>query len=214
MTLKSQMKALPTEPKRRGRRRSLKAESAVLTATSKLLETNCLCKVTTEAIALLSGVSKATIYKWWPNKTLVALDAFLMRMSHDVPTPDTGSAQKDFTEQVKSMIVFYTSPAGRAFCQFIAEGQSDPAFLALFRERFLKSRRNDVRAIWQRGVARGEIRADLDREIVLDLIYGPIIYRLLVGHGPLNAKEAKSLVSAVFTGIERSSDWAVSESRR
>jgi len=158
MTSKAQEIALTIEPKRRGRQRSLEAESAVLTATSKLLETNCLCKVPTEAIALLSGVSKATIYKWWPNKTLVALDAFLMRMSHDVPTPDTGSAQKDFTEQVKSMIVFYTSPAGRAFCQFIAEVQSDPAFLVLFRERFLKSRREDVRVIWQRGVARAAMR--------------------------------------------------------
>jgi AcrR family transcriptional regulator len=214
MTSKAQVKALPVEPKRRGRQRSLEAESAVLTATSKLLETNCLCKVTTEAIALMSGVSKATIYKWWPNKTLVALDAFLMRMSHDVPTPDTGSAQKDFTEQVKSLIVFYTGPAGRAFCQFIAEGQSDSAFLALFRERFLKSRRDDVRVIWHRGVARGEIRADIDSEIVLDLIYGPIIYRLLVGHAPLNAKEAKTLVSAVFVGIQRSSNLAVSSSQR
>ncbi len=63
MTQKPQVKPLPIEPKRRGRKRSLKAESAVLTAASKLLETNCLCNVTTEAIALLSGVSKATIYK-------------------------------------------------------------------------------------------------------------------------------------------------------
>lgn len=214
MASKSQVNALLPEPKRRGRQRSAEAESAVLTATSKLLEKNCLCKVTTEAISLLSGVSKATIYKWWPNKTLVALDAFLMRMSHDVPTPDTGSAQRDFTDQVKSLIAFYTSPAGKAFCQFIAEGQSDPEFLALFRERFLKSRRDDVRVIWQRGVARGEIRVDLDSEIVLDLIYGPIIYRLLVGHGPLNAKEAKALVSVVFTGIHESSSLAASESRR
>ncbi len=128
--------------------------------------------------------------------------------------PDTGSAQKDFTEQVKSLIVFYTCPAGRAFCQFIAEGQSDPAFLALFRERFLKSRRNDVRVICQRGIVRREIRAGMDSEIVLDLIYGPIIYRLLVGHGPLNAKEAETLVSAVFAGIQRSSNLAVSSSQR
>jgi len=214
MTPHAQMKALLPEPKHRGRQRSVEAESAVLTATSELLEKNCLCKVTTEAISLLSGVSKATIYKWWPNKTLVALDAFLMRMSHDVPTPDTGSAQKDFTEQVKSLIVFYTSPAGRAFCQFIAEGQSDPEFLASFRERFLKSRRDDVRVIWQRGVARGEIRADADSEVVLDLIYGPIIYRLLVGHAPLNAREAKILVSAVFTGIGNRFDQAARESHR
>lgn len=192
-----------SEPRRRGRQRSLTAQSAVLTAASQLLEKNCLCKVTTDAIALMSGVSKATIYKWWPNKTLVALDAFLMRMTDTVPTPNTGSALKDFTEQAKSLIVFYATPAGKAFCQFLAEGQSDPAFLELFRERFLKSRRNDIRVIWQRGVARGEIRSDIDSEIALDLIYGPIIYRLLVGHNPLNAREAKSLVAAVFSGIQK-----------
>lgn len=199
---KVEAKTSLSEPKRRGRQRSVAAQSAVLTAASHLLEKNCLCKVTTDAIALLSGVSKATIYKWWPNKTLVALDAFLMRMTDTVPTPDTGSARKDFTEQVKSLIVFYASPAGKAFCQFIAEGQSDPSFLELFRERFLKSRRNDIRIIWQRGVARGEIRGDIDSEVALDLIYGPIIYRLLVGHNPLNAREAKALVSAVFSGIQ------------
>jgi hypothetical protein len=71
-----------------------------------------------------------------------------------------------------------------------------------------------VRVIWHRGVARGEVRADIDSEIVLDLIYGPIIYRLLVGHAPLNAKEAKTLVSAVFVGIQRSSNLAVSSSQR
>jgi AcrR family transcriptional regulator len=191
------------EPKCRGRQRSLEAQSAVLAATSKLLEKKCLCKVTTEAIALLSGVSKATIYKWWPNKTLVALDAFLMHMTDNVPTPDTGSAQKDFTEQMKSLMAFYTSSAGKVFCQFIAEGQSDPAFLALFCERFLKSRRNDVRIIWQRGVARGEIRNNVDSEVVLDLIYGPVVFRLLTGHGQLNAREAEALVSAVFSGIEK-----------
>jgi len=189
--------------KRRGRQRSIEAQSAVLEATSKLLEKKCLCKVTTEAIALLSGVSKATIYKWWPNKTLVALDAFLMHMTDKVPTPNTGSAKKDFTEQVKSLIAFYSSASGKVFSQFVAEGQSDPAFLELFRERFVKPRRNDVRIIWQRGVERGEIRSNVDSEVVLDLIYGPIIFRLLSGQGQLNTKEAEALVAAVFSGIEK-----------
>jgi AcrR family transcriptional regulator len=191
------------DPKRRGRQRSIEAQTAVLEATSKLLEKKCLCKVTTEAIALLSGVSKATIYKWWPNKTLVALDAFLMHMTDKVPTPNTGSAKKDFTEQVKSLIAFYSSASGKVFSQFVAEGQSDPAFLELFRERFVKPRRNDVRIIWQRGVERGEIRSDVDSEVVLDLIYGPIIFRLLSGQGHLNTKEAEGLVAAVFSGIEK-----------
>jgi AcrR family transcriptional regulator len=190
------------EPKRRGRQRSLTAQSAILAATCELLEKKCLCDVTVEAIAQRSGVSKATIYKWWPNKLLVALDAFLMRMTKDVPIPDTGSAQKDFTEQLKSSIKFYVSPAGRLFCQFIAEGQSDPDFLALFRERCLRARRNDLRIMWERGVARGEVRKNIDVEVVLDLIYGPMIYRLLAGHGPLNNAQAEAIVSTLFCGLK------------
>ena len=130
------------EPKARGRRRSLEAEAAILKATLYLLERQPLRKVTADAIARRAGVSKATIYKWWPNKSLVALDAYLAGMTEQVPTPDTGSAELDFTRQLKSLMAFYTSPLGRLFGQFIAEGQSDPAFLALFRERFLYARRD------------------------------------------------------------------------
>jgi len=72
------------------------------------------------------------------------------------------------------------------FCQFIAEGQSDSGFLVQFRQRFLQSRRDAVRIMWQRGVERGEIRSEIDSEIVQDLIYGPMIFRLLTGHAPLN----------------------------
>src|SRR3984957_8154478 len=125
------------EPRIRGRRRSLEAEAAILKATLHLLERQPLRKVTADAIAQRAGVSKATIYKWWPNKTLVALDAYLAGMTEQVPTPDTGSAEADFSQQLKSLMIFYTSPLGRLFGQFIAEGQSDPSFLALFRQRFL-----------------------------------------------------------------------------
>jgi hypothetical protein len=88
------------------------------------------------------------------------------------------------------------------YCQFIAECQSDPAFLGLFRERFLQSRRNDVRVMWQRGIAGGGIRSDVDGEIVLDLIYGPVVFRLLTGHGVLNDKQAEAIVATVFSGIK------------
>ncbi len=111
-----------------------------------------------DAIAERAGVSKATIYKWWPNKRLVALDAYLAGMTERVLMPDTGSAERDFTEQLQSLTEFYLSPIGRLFNQFIAEGQSDPGFLALFRERFLYARRDAARMMWRRGVDRGEIR--------------------------------------------------------
>lgn len=186
---------------KRGRHRSLEAEAAILKAALYLLERQPLRKVTADAIARRAGVSKATIYKWWPNKSLVALDAYLAGMSEQVPVPDTGSAELDFTQQLKSVMAFYTSPLGKLFCQFIAEGQSDPALLALFRERFLSARRDTARVMWERGVERGEIRKDVDGEIVLDLIYGPMVFRLLTGHGSLAEREAESVVKTVFEGL-------------
>jgi AcrR family transcriptional regulator len=193
----------PRAAKPRGRRRSVEAERAILKAALYLLERQPLRKVTADAIARRAGVSKATIYKWWPNKSLVALDAYLAGMTEQVVMPDTGSAELDFTRQLKSVMAFYTSSLGKLFCQFLAEGQSDPVFLALFRERFLYVRRNAARVMWQRGVDRGEIRKDVDGDIVLDLIYGPMIFRLLAGHGLFGDRESEAIVEAVFGGLKR-----------
>jgi AcrR family transcriptional regulator len=174
-----------------------------LKAALDLLERKPLREVTADAIARKAGVSKATIYKWWPNKSLVALDAYLGGMTQRVVMPDTGSAEMDFTAQLKSVTAFYKSPLGRLFGQFIAEGQSDPRFLALFRERFLYARRDAARVMWRRGVDRGEIRKEIDSEIVLDLIYGPMVFRLLAGHGSLNDHESEAMVKAVFGGVRQ-----------
>jgi hypothetical protein len=116
-------------------------------------------------------------------------------------TTDTGSAKQDFLYQLKSLIRVYSTKTGRIFCQFIAECQSDPQFAKMFRQRFLGPRRAAVRVIWQRGVARGEINPDLDVEMVLDMIYAPMVYRLLTGHAPFTDVEADQLIDAVFAGI-------------
>ena len=191
------------EPKTRGRHRSLEAEASILKAALDLLERKPLREVTADAIARRAGVSKATIYKWWPNKSLVALDAYLGGMTERVAIPNTGSAELDFTVQLKSVTAFYKSPLGRLFCQFIAEGQSNPGFLALFRQRFLYLRRDSARVMWRRGVDRGEIRKEIDGEIVLDLIYGPMVFRLLAGHGSLNDHESEGMIEAIFGGLRQ-----------
>ena len=202
-------------PKTRGRHRSVEAEASILKATLYLLERKPLRQVTTDAIARRAGVSKATIYKWWPNKSLVALDAYLGGMTERVAMPDTGSAEMDFMVQLKSLVAFYKSPLGRLFCQFIAEGQSDPGFLALFRERFLYVRRDAARVMWRRGVDRGEIRKEIDGEIVLDLIYGPMVFRLLAGHGSLNDHESEAMIEAIFGGLRRPGhDYSMSKKLR
>jgi len=78
--------------------------------------------------------------------------------------------------------------------------------LALFRERFLYPRRDLARVMWRRGVERGEICEKFDVEIVLDLIYGPMIFRLLAGHGSMSDTDAEAIVRAAFTGLRRS-NW-------
>jgi AcrR family transcriptional regulator len=191
------------EAKTRGRQRSLEAEASILKAALYLLERKPLRQVTADAIARRAGVSKTTIYKWWPNKSMVALDAYLGGMTARVAIPDSGSAELDFTIQLKSVTAFYKSPLGRLFGQFIAEGQSDPGFLALFRERFLYARRDAARVMWRRGVDRGEIRKEIDGEIVLDLVYGPMVFRLLAGHGSLNDHESDAMIEAIFGGLRQ-----------
>lgn len=189
----------------RGRPRSEESEEAILAATNQLLSEMPLRDISMEEIARRAGVGKATIYKWWSSKAHVALDAFLRKANRMMPTPDTGSVRRDILEQVRSLIVFYKSPAGRILSQFVAEAQSDKEFAALYRERFLKPRRETTNVIFDRGAKRGEIDQNLDRELLLDLIYGSAIYRLLVGHAPLEIKFADEMVSILFGGLDNRS---------
>ncbi|HEX4146570.1 MAG TPA: TetR/AcrR family transcriptional regulator [Pirellulales bacterium] len=198
--------------RRRGRPRSVATQVAILNATIELLEKQSLRDVTADAIAQRAGVSKATIYKWWPNKTLVALDAFLARAESAVAVPDTGCTREDVERQLKAVIAFYTNSQGRLIREFIAAGQTDPDLLVMFRQRFLTYRRETVRIIWERGVERGDIRGDLDCELVIDLIYGPVFWRLLAGHCLLDDRQAEAIVAAVFGGIHNVSETSLAHS--
>jgi AcrR family transcriptional regulator len=185
----------------RGRPRSEESEEAILAATLDLLTEKPLRDISMEEIARKAGVGKATIYKWWPSKAYVALDAFLRKTNRMVPTPDTGSVKGDLLEQIRSLLVFYRSPAGRILGQFVAESQMDKEFASLFREQFLKPRREANKVIFDRGVERGEIDANLNRELVLDLIFGSAIYRMIVRHAPLEDKLADDMASILFGGL-------------
>jgi len=187
--------------KYRGRPRSEESEEAILAATVQLLTEKPLRDISMEEIARKAGVGKATIYKWWPSKTYLALDAFLRNMNRRVPAFDTGSVKTDIQEQLRWVIAFYKNPAGHILGQFVAEAQFDKEFAALFRERFLKPRREAVGVIFDRGVRRGEIDQNLDRELVLDLIYGPALYRMMVGHAPLDRNVAERIISTLFGGV-------------
>jgi AcrR family transcriptional regulator len=187
--------------KSRGRQRSEESEDAILKATLCLLKEKPLRDITIDEIARRAGVGKATIYKWWPSKAYVALDAFTRNMSRMVTIPDTGSAERDFKEQLHSLYAFYASPAGKILRQFLAEAQSDKEFASLFRARFLKPRQEAVGIIFDRAVKRGEIDSKLDRALVMDMIYGPGIFRLMIEHAPLDRKVADAIICTLYRGL-------------
>ena len=192
-----------TPSKTRGRQRSEESEDAILCATLQLLkaEASCATYQHRRDCPAKAAVGKATIYKWWPSKAYVALDAFLRKMNRMVPNPDTGSAEADLKEQIHYLATFYTSPTGRIFGQFLAEAQSDREFACLLRERFMKPRREIAGVIFDRAVKRGEVDPFLDRDLVLDLIYGPVLYRLLIVQSPFGRKRVDALVSTLFQGL-------------
>ena len=194
-----------TASKARGRQRSEESEDAILCATLQLLKAKPLRDISIEEIARQAGVGKATIYKWWPSKAYVALDAFLRKMNRMVPNPDTGSAEADLKKQIHYLASFYTSSTGRIFGQFLAEAQSDREFACLLRERFMKPRREIAGVIFDRAVKRGEVDPSLDRDLVLDLIYGPVLYRLLIVQSPFGRKRVDALVSTLFRGLRSGS---------
>ena len=181
--------------------RSERARNAVLKAATDLLLAHGPNAVTVDQIAATSGVSKTTIYKHWPNKIAVTIDAFAAHMAQEVPRPDTGSTREDLIEQVRAVCAFYASAAGRIFAQLVAEVQTDPEGAGLFLDRFLAGRRQAVRELWERGLRRGDLRAEIDVEIGIDVLFGPAVFRLMTGHAPLDSAAATAIAEAALDGL-------------
>ncbi|MDD9265781.1 TetR/AcrR family transcriptional regulator [Paenibacillus sp. GCM10023248] len=183
---------------KRGRPRNMETQSSILAASYALLLESGFGAVTVEKIAERAQVSKATIYKWWPNKAAVVMDGFLSAATARLPVPDTGSAFQDILEHAKNMARFMISREGSIFLQIIGEGQVDSALAEAFRTRYIQPRRLEVRTIMNRGLQRGELENHLDIALYTDLIYGPIFYRLLVTGDPIDDNYVEQLVTQVL----------------
>jgi hypothetical protein len=139
------------------------------------------------------------LIKHWPNRTAIAAEAFGQQMAEAIPLPDTdtGSAVGDFTEQVRLVSLFYASHAGTIFAQLLADSVFNPESGAFF----LTGRREAIRELWERALARGEVKASIDVETATDILFGPLIFRLLSGHAPLNDQEAERIAFAALNGL-------------
>jgi AcrR family transcriptional regulator len=161
-----------------------------------------LSAATMDAIAARAGVSKATIYKWWPSRGAVALDGFLDRVSGTLAIPEGISAREALTWQINALItLFRDTAAGPLMRALVAQAQSDPDVGRSLRERWLAPRRAVTLDIVRAGVERGEIRPGLDLEALTDELFAPVYYRLFFGHNPLGDDLAETLVAQVMSGV-------------
>ncbi|MBB5497589.1 AcrR family transcriptional regulator [Paraburkholderia sp. MM5384-R2] len=163
-----------------------------------LLETLSPQQITVEAIAREAGVGKATIYRWWPSKAAVVIDAFVQNHIVQTPMPKGGSCREAIAVHLRRMVQQYDGRGGRLVAQILAEGQSDPEVLRVFRERFFYGRRAMVREVIEEGRRNGEFRTDMDSEFLMDIVYSPVYFRLLMGHLPLSRKFADELAESAM----------------
>jgi AcrR family transcriptional regulator len=188
----------------RGRPRSEKARTAILCAAIELLLDQGLHAMSMDDVAQRAGVSKATIYRWWSSKELLALDALATAWA--TPTPDTqrdtGSLRGDLLAGFRAWLrQLKQKPYGRVIAGLVAQAQTDPEFAQLYRDYFVQPRRANTRELLLRGINRGEIPADTNLEVTLDLLYGPIYHRLLHGHAPITDRFAQQVIDIVIVGI-------------
>ncbi|MFG3289231.1 TetR/AcrR family transcriptional regulator [Streptomyces sp. NPDC048179] len=181
--------------------RSSRTRQAVLNATAALMAEGGLAMTTIDAIRDRSGVSKTTIYKHWPNRLCVAVDAFAGRLASDAGLPDTGTARGDFSEQIKRVSAYYASPVGSVFAQLLANAMQDPVASEWLQTRLLASRQRGTQELWNRAVSRGEVRPELDADLALDLMFGPVMWRFMSGRRPMTDDEVDAIVDTIMNGL-------------
>lgn len=186
-----------------GRPRSENARQAILRSTLKLLRKGSFADLSIEAIAADARVGKATVYRWWPNKGALVVDAFASSTKDELHFPDSGSVYRDMSLQITNWLGVLRSPRGCIVRAVIAAGQSDPEVIEEFRKRLLRPRRQEAYATLRRGIDRGELPRGLDLDLVLDILYGAIYMRFLIRHDELTERYIEQVCRLVLTGAAR-----------
>lgn len=185
-------------------RRSARAHHAVLDVALELFRERGYARLTVDSIAAAAGVSKATIYRWWPNKAAILIEAFLTSVEPRIAFPDSGSLREDLVAQASSLARVLRDPhLGALVVALLGEAHHDDDLARAFRDDWQTPRRIAGTEVIDRAKARGELREDADPELLLDGVYGPLYLRLLFGHASLDEQALDQLVGQVLHGVNR-----------
>jgi AcrR family transcriptional regulator len=184
-----------------GRPRSEEARKAILLSTLELLEQSGFADLSIESIAAHAGVGKTTVYRWWPNKAGLVMDAFVSVAEEELRYLPTGPAEKAIREQMKRWTMVFGGPLGRIIAAVIGAGQSQPEMLEAFQNYYVEPRRREARELLKQAMKNGEIRPNLDPDMILDMLYGPLYLRLLIKSGPLTLDFIDQVFEIVWPGL-------------
>ena len=190
-------------------RRRESSRLAILDAALTLCREEGYAKLSVEAIAARAGASKQTIYRWWPSKGSVLLEALEQEVAGSATVPDTGDVVADMRTVIGNLIRRHADPNfGPHVAALIAESQQDPALGLDALERFVRGRRRPLVERLRRAQRLGQLPESLDPEAILEVVFGALYHRLLLRSGPLDAAYGSFVVDVVFTGAAASTDRA------
>ena len=186
--------------------RSEESRRAVLEATMKLLEDSgpeglTVQKLSIERIAREAGVSKTTIFRWWSSKVAVVIDTFLDNHVARTPVREDVPAIDALREHMASLADVYAGNEGRLVAQLIGECQQDETTMAEFKKHFWSPRALVVESLVERAISEGSMRKDLDAQVVTEMLYAPIYFRLLFQSGTLDAKATDTIMQTALEGL-------------
>jgi AcrR family transcriptional regulator len=184
-------------------RRSESSHRAIVAATQELLVEVGYRELTIEGVAARAGVGKQTIYRWWPSRAALALEAYLGGSDTvPQPAPDSGEVRKDVRDLLGWLIAVLAEPiGGRVLAGLIADLQHDPELAERFHRDVVPARRRAMLEALERGRERRELRPDADLELAVDELHGAVFYRLLLSGEPLDAGFTKRLADQVLVGL-------------
>jgi AcrR family transcriptional regulator len=186
---------------KRGRPRSEAARQAILRTAHDMLVTEGLGRLTIEAVAERAHVGKPTIYRYWKNAQELAMAALMADQPGAEPAATGGRTREKLYRQMDNLLAIFASPRGRQITLTMAAAEPDSEMAKAFRTRVMLEQREAGRAILTEAAARGEIQSGADMETILDMLYAPVFYRLLVGHLPLSEVFGRGVVDNVLRAL-------------
>lgn len=196
-----------------GRPRNERRHKAILETAIDLVIELGFRAVSVESLAAKTGVAKTTIYRRWPNKAAVVMDAFMERLS-GTQFPPNRKATESVRLQMHSMARAFRNKDGVVLKALLAEAQFDAELATAIRERWTLPRRKLALAVFQQAISQGDLRSDIDLEATIDLLYAPMYYRLQMGTGPLSDAYIEEIFDQVMQGLLQRKDRTQKDGKR